>query len=49
MGIRTIVKKVPKQRNKRVDNGDLKKGTIPLEFGKNKNKLSQKDCLTHDG
>lgn len=36
--------KVPKQRNKRVDNADIKKGAIPLEFGKNKNKLSQKDC-----
>lgn len=36
--------KVPKQRNKRSDNSDIKKGAIPLEFGKNKNKLSQKDC-----
>jgi len=36
--------KVPKQRNKRVDNADIKKGAIPLEFGDNKNKLAQKDC-----
>ena len=36
--------RVPKQRNKRSDNADIKKGAIPLEFGKNKNKLSQKDC-----
>ena len=35
--------KVPKQRNKRQDNADIKKGAIPLEFGKNKNKLAQKD------
>jgi IS5 family transposase len=35
--------RVPKQRNKRSDNADIKKGAIPLEFGKNKNKLSQKD------
>jgi len=36
--------KVPKQRNKRSDNADIKQGAVPLEFGKNKNKLSQKDC-----
>ena len=36
--------RVPKQRNKRSDNADIKKGAIPLEFAKNKNKLSQKDC-----
>jgi len=36
--------KVPKQRNKRSDNADIKKGAVPLEFGKNKNKLAQKDC-----
>jgi len=35
--------RVPKQRNKRIDNADIKKGAIPLEFAKNKNKLSQKD------
>jgi IS5 family transposase len=35
--------KVPKQRNKRIDNADIKKGAVPLSFGKNKNKLSQKD------
>ena len=35
--------KVPKQRNKRTQNTDIKKGAIPLEFGKNKNKLAQKD------
>lgn len=35
--------KVPKQRNKRIDNANIKKGAVPLEFGKNKNKLSQKD------
>ena len=35
--------RVPKQRNKRQDNADIKKGAIPLEFAKNKNKLSQKD------
>ena len=36
--------RVPKQRNKRSDNADIKKGAIPLEFAKNKNILSQKDC-----
>lgn len=41
--------KVPKQRNKRSDNADIKKGAIPLEFAKkdkngNSSKLSQKDC-----
>jgi IS5 family transposase len=36
--------RVPKQRNKRIENEDIKKGAIPLEFGKNKNKLAQKDC-----
>jgi transposase, IS5 family len=36
--------KVPKQRNKRQDNADIKQGAVPLEFGKNKNKLVQKDC-----
>ena len=36
--------KVPKQRNKRDKNSDIKKGAVPLEFGKSKNKLSQKDC-----
>jgi len=33
--------KVPKQRNKRSDYADIKKGAVPLEFGKNKNKLAQ--------
>jgi len=36
--------RVPKQRNKKVENEDIKKGVIPLEFGKNKHKLAQKDC-----
>ena len=36
--------KVPKQRNKKSDNVDIKKGAIPLEFADNKSKLSQKDC-----
>lgn len=36
--------RVPKQRNKRTDNADIKQGAVPLEFGKNKNKLAQKDC-----
>jgi IS5 family transposase len=35
---------VPKQRNSRKENSDIKKGAIPLEFGKNSSKLSQKDC-----
>ncbi|SMP86429.1 transposase, IS4 family [Epsilonproteobacteria bacterium SCGC AD-308-P11] len=34
---------VPRQRNSREDNADIKKGAIPLEFAKNKAKLSQKD------
>lgn len=34
---------VPRQRNSREDNEAIKKGAIPIEFGKNKNKLSQKD------
>ena len=36
--------RVPKQRNKKDENADIKKGAIPLEFGENKNKLAQKDC-----
>jgi len=41
--------KVPKQRNKRTQNSDIKKGAIPLEFAVkdtngNQSKLSQKDC-----
>ena len=36
--------RVPKQRNKKEDNADIKKGAVPLEFGENKNKLAQKDC-----
>ena len=36
--------RVPKQRNKKTHNTDIKKGSIPLEFGENKNKLAQKDC-----
>lgn len=35
--------RVPKQRDKRQDNSDIKQGAIPLEFAKNKNKLAQKD------
>jgi len=35
---------VPRQRNKREENADIKKDAIPLEFGKNKAKLAQKDC-----
>ena len=40
---------VPKQRNTRDENSDIKKGAIPLEFGKrdkngNQPKLVQKDC-----
>ncbi|MBI5300411.1 MAG: transposase [Deltaproteobacteria bacterium] len=34
---------VPRQRNRHEDNEAIKKGAIPIEFGKNKNKLSQKD------
>jgi len=35
---------VPRQRNTREENADIKKGSIPLEFGENKAKLIQKDC-----
>ena len=35
---------VPRQRNTREENGDIKKGAVPLAFGKNKAKLIQKDC-----
>ena len=35
---------VPRQRNSRQENADIKKDAIPLEFGKNKAKLIQKDC-----
>ncbi len=35
---------VPRQRNSREENADIKKDAIPLEFGKNKAKLIQKDC-----
>ncbi len=35
---------VPRQRNSREDNANIKKDAIPLEFGKNKAKLVQKDC-----
>lgn len=35
---------VPRQRNTREENADIKKDAIPLEFGKNRAKLSQKDC-----
>lgn len=39
---------VPRQRNTREENADIKKGAVPLEFGKkdkqgNRSKLSQKD------
>jgi len=34
---------VPRQRNSREENEVIKAGAIPLEFGKNKDKLSQKD------
>jgi IS5 family transposase len=34
---------VPKQRNSRQENADIKKDAVPLEFGKNRAKLSQKD------
>ena len=40
---------VPRQRNSKEDNADIKKGAIPLEFAKkdkngNRSKLIQKDC-----
>lgn len=35
---------VPRQHNSRDENADIKKEAIPLEFGKNKAKLIQKDC-----
>jgi IS5 family transposase len=35
---------VPKQRNSSTENKDIKKGAVPLGFGKNSSKLSQKDC-----
>jgi len=35
---------VPKQRNNREENADIKKDAVPLEFGSNKAKLIQKDC-----
>jgi IS5 family transposase len=34
---------VPRQRNSREENADIKKDAVPLEFGKNQSKLSQKD------
>lgn len=34
---------VPKQRNNKEDNDTLKAGAVPIEFGKNKKKLAQKD------
>lgn len=34
---------VPRQRNNKEDNDTLKAGTVPIEFGKNKKKLAQKD------
>lgn len=34
---------VPKQRNSREKNSDIKKGAVPLEFGENISKLIQKD------
>lgn len=34
---------VPRQRNNREDNAMIKADAVPLEFGKNKNKLEQKD------
>lgn len=35
---------VPKQRNTKEENADIKKDAVPLTFGKNKAKLAQKDC-----
>jgi IS5 family transposase len=40
---------VPRQRNSKDDNADIKKGAVPLEFAKkdkngNRSKLMQKDC-----
>ena len=34
---------VPRQHNTREENAGIKKGAIPLEFGKNPNRLCQKD------
>lgn len=34
---------VPRQRNNKEDNDTLKAGAVPIEFGKNKKKLAQKD------
>jgi IS5 family transposase len=34
---------VPRQRNSREENADIKKGAVPLKFGEKKAKLSQKD------
>lgn len=34
---------VPRQRNNKDDNDTLKAGAVPIEFGKNKKKLAQKD------
>lgn len=34
---------VPRQRNTREENADIKAGAIPLEFGKDPNRLEQKD------
>jgi len=35
---------VPKQRNTKEQNSDIKQGAVPLAFGANKAKLAQKDC-----
>lgn len=35
---------VPRQRNKREENSDIKQGAVPLEFGKHQAKRIQKDC-----
>lgn len=35
---------VPKQRNTKEHNSDIKQGAVPLAFGANKAKLAQKDC-----
>lgn len=34
---------VPRQRNTKEDNDTIKVGAVPIEFGKNKHKLAQKD------
>lgn len=35
---------VPRQRNTREENADIKQDAVPLAFGTNKAKLTQKDC-----